>query len=38
MGKVGDFGGFIFKISKDLVEELKLMIEDKIFFKESGRE
>ncbi|XP_036020601.1 A-kinase anchor protein 9 isoform X12 [Mus musculus] len=38
MGKVGDSGGSISKISKDLAEESKPMIEDKIPFKESGRE
>uniref|UniRef100_A0A8C6MRQ1 A kinase anchor protein 9 n=1 Tax=Mus spicilegus TaxID=10103 RepID=A0A8C6MRQ1_MUSSI len=38
MGTVGDSGGSISQISKDLAEESKPMIEDKIPFKESGRE
>ncbi|XP_029333519.1 A-kinase anchor protein 9 isoform X3 [Mus caroli] len=38
MGTVGDSGGSVSKISKDLAKESKSMIEDKIPFKDSGRE
>ncbi|XP_076769192.1 A-kinase anchor protein 9 isoform X3 [Arvicanthis niloticus] len=38
MGMVGEAQGSVSKISEDLAEESKPMIEDKIPFKESGRE
>lgn len=38
MGAVGDSRGSVSKMSEDLAEESKPMIEDTILFKESGRE